>query len=537
MTTAAEVCSWLRQVAPQSRELRLDSRFVERGDVFVAVPGARADGRDYLATAAGRGAAAAIVEATGWAGSPTPLSLPVLPCDGLGRLLGEVADRYYGRPSERLLVVGVTGTNGKTSTTFWIARMLSAIGRRCAVVGTLGAGFPDEPLDRTGLTTPDAASLHRVLRHLLDAGAAAVAMEVSSIGIDQGRVDGVAFDVAMFTNLSRDHLDYHGSMAAYRDAKARLFATPTLSSAVFNLDDAEGPALAAAALRRGLQVVGYGVATLDALRARIGADAAPGRAGRISLLAASDVQAASASMRFALVWSGAAWSGAASGSSPQAATVTTPLIGSFNVSNLLGVIGAALCCGVPLETAVAQCAALQAPAGRMQRVAGRDAANDESTGEPLVIVDYAHSPDAIEKAIVALRPLARARAGRLWIVFGAGGDRDAGKRAPMGEVATRLADHVVLTSDNPRSEDPHAIIEQIARGADAARPPARIADRAEAIRHAILQAAAADVVLLAGKGHETVQEIGGRRLPFDDADRAREALAARAAMPTPRGAP
>jgi UDP-N-acetylmuramoyl-L-alanyl-D-glutamate--2,6-diaminopimelate ligase len=490
-------------------ELRLDSRCIEAGDIFIALPGALAggdDGRRYLQAARNRGAAAALVEAEGFHGDEAGLA--VLRVKGLRHLLGELAATYYGRPSESMQVVGVTGTNGKTSTAYWVAQMLSRAGTRCAVLGTVGSGFPGELLAESALTTPDATALQREVLRLRDAGARALAMEVSSIGLEQGRVSGISFDVAVFTNLTRDHLDYHGTMQAYEAAKALLFDWPTLTAAVLNLDDAVGRRLAARLAGRpdrgALQVTGFTTAAG-------GVDAAA--AGTVTkLLVARDIRAGTEGLEFSLHCGG--WE----------QRLAVPLVGSFNVANLLATIGAVLACGVDVRDACRLAPMLQPPPGRMQRVrTGND-------GEPLVLIDYAHTADAIEQALSALRPQAAARGGKLWIVFGAGGDRDPGKRAPMGAAASRHADRVVITSDNPRREEPAAIAVAVAAGAPSWLDVEIILDRAEAIAHALEAADECDVVLIAGKGHEATQDIGGVRRPFSDLERARAALEARAGV-------
>jgi len=507
-TDLGQILSWLRaHTAGGERrgDLQLDSRSVEAGDVFVALPGtlARADdGRRYLQSARSRGAAAALVEAQGFEGADA--GLPVLPVNGLRGVLGELAASYYGRPSESMKVIGVTGTNGKTSTAIWIAQMLSRAGTRCAVLGTVGSGFPGEPLADSALTTPDAIALQREALRLRDAGAQALAMEVSSIGLEQGRVNGMSFDVAVFTNLTRDHLDYHASMEAYEAAKALLFDWPTLSTAVLNLDDAAGRRLAARLTERSrsgeLQVTGF-TTSADVVDATVA-----------TLLKARDIRAAVDGLEFTLQC----------GRSEQ--RIAVPLVGSFNVANLLAAIGAVLACGIDLEAACRIAPILQPPPGRMQRVRSGDGQG------PLVVVDYAHTADAIEQALLALRPQATARDGRLWIVFGAGGERDPGKRAPMGAVASRRADRVVITSDNPRREEPAAIAVAVAAGAPSWLDVEIILDRAEAITHVLDAADERDVVLIAGKGHEATQEIGGMKRPFSDVEQARVALEARAGV-------
>jgi UDP-N-acetylmuramoyl-L-alanyl-D-glutamate--2,6-diaminopimelate ligase len=481
---AQGVLDELQRLGVTARNLCADSRAVAPGDVFVAYPGARADGRGFIADAVARGAAAVLWERQG-AAAPA-IDVPNVAVDDLQALSGWIAHRVYGRPSEQLWTVGVTGTNGKTSVSQWIAQAFELLGRRCAVVGTLGCGFPGG-LEESLNTTPDALTLHRLFARYLAQGAQAAAMEVSSIGLDQGRVNGVHFDVAVFTNLTRDHLEYHGSMAAYGAAKERLFATPGLKAAVVNLDDDLGRRIARDLAGRGVAASGY------SLRAEAGAQ-----------LVAERIAATPHGQRFTAV-------------TPQGrAEIETPLVGEFNVANLLAVLGALLASDVALIDAAAVLRRLTFAPGRMQAVGG--------DGRPLAVIDYAHTPDALDKALAALRGTAAARGGRLVCVFGCGGNRDPGKRPLMGEAAARGADAVILTSDNPRDEDPRAVLDDIARGAPGAR---MIADRAEAIRTALAEADARDVVLVAGKGHEAYQEIAGRRLPFSDADCAAAALAAR----------
>ena len=483
-----------------AQRLTADSRRVQPGDVFVAFPGAQADGRDFIAQAVARGAAAVIAEA----GVPEAQKVgaggtAIVEVPGLAALSGEIAHLVYGRPSEHLWLAGVTGTNGKTSVSQWIAQALNALRHRCAVIGTLGNGFLDA-LDESPNTTPDAITLHAALAGFLARGAEACAMEVSSIGLDQGRVHGTAFDVAVFTNLTRDHLEYHGSMATYAAAKERLFFVPGLAAAVVNLDDAFGAELAAR-LRGRLHLIAY---TLDP--ACVGDD----------LLRAENLAMGAAGIEFDL----------------RGVHFAAPVVGRFNASNLLAVIGALLARGERLEAIADALRGIQPPPGRMQALGG--------SGEPLVVVDYAHTPDALEKALGVLRETAAARNGKLVCVFGCGGDRDPGKRPQMGAIAERLADRVQLTSDNPRGEDPQAIIEGILAGMN--RRPQVEDDRGVAIDEAIADADDRDVILLAGKGHEPYQEIGGVRHAFSDIDAAKSALAGRRSRipgrqsPTRRGA-
>ncbi|HVG04658.1 MAG TPA: UDP-N-acetylmuramoyl-L-alanyl-D-glutamate--2,6-diaminopimelate ligase, partial [Burkholderiaceae bacterium] len=439
-TVAIDALSWLRQVAPSvfadRRDLHLDSRRLKPGDVFIALRGARVDGRQYLSDALSAGAAAALVDGDGISGSAasTVGGFPILSVQGLHGALGFLAAEFYRRPSEHLLAIGVTGTNGKTSSTQWIAQLLTRAGRRCAVIGTIGIGFPDEALIETSLTTPDPVSLQREVRALLDAGAQAVAMEVSSIGLEQGRLAGMKIDVALFTNLTRDHLDYHGTLQQYEAAKSLLFDWPTLSHAVINLDDTAGCRLIPKLLERGVDVIGYG--TTDVADTEF--------SQRIThRITARAIRATSHGLAFEADLDG------------HTIAVEVPLIGHFNVENLLGVLGVMHACGIEFERAVAALPQLHPPPGRMQQVACIDA--------PLAVIDYAHTPDALAKALSALRPLVFARepGGKLWVVFGAGGDRDAGKRAPMGAAAAEGADVVVITSDNPRSENAEAIAAQV----------------------------------------------------------------------------
>ncbi|MDP1612045.1 MAG: UDP-N-acetylmuramoyl-L-alanyl-D-glutamate--2,6-diaminopimelate ligase [Sulfuritalea sp.] len=478
-----------------ARRLTADSRRVQPGDVFVAFPGAQADGRDFIAQAVASGAAAVIAESEGNRGQ-TPISrfmksgsvpyFPVVEVPNLAALSGEIAHLVYGRPSEHLWLAGVTGTNGKTSISQWIAQAMNFLQHPCAVIGTLGNGFLDA-LDESPNTTPDAITLHAALAGFLARGAEACAMEVSSIGLDQGRVNGAAFDVAVFTNLTRDHLEYHGTMTAYAAAKEQLFLAPGLAAAVLNLDDPMGRDLAAK-LRGRVHTIGYTLGKLDV-------------SATDEILRAEKLDMGAAGMAFDL----------------RGVHFAAPVVGRFNASNLLAVIGALLSRDEKLERIAAALRTIQPPPGRMQALGGHD--------EPLIVVDYAHTPDAMEKALGVLRETAAARGGKLVCVFGCGGERDSGKRPQMGAVAETLADRVLLTSDNPRREDPQAIIDDILTGMRR-RPPVE-PDRARAIADAIAAADRRDVVLVAGKGHEPYQEIAGVRHAFSDVGAAESALAAR----------
>jgi len=519
---AGQTVAWIRSHVPEAAHLRIDSREIAPGDVFLALPGRRDDGRLHVADAVARGAAAIVIDRTG-AEAPS-CAVPVLQVERLAGQLGDIGAAFYRDPTARLLMIGVTGTNGKTSCSHWIAQVLTACGRSCAVIGTVGSGFTDALQADSALTTPDAIGLQRQARTLLDAGAQAVAMEVSSIGLDQGRADAVEFDLALFTNLTRDHLDYHGSMAEYERAKARLFDAPALAPAVLNLDDAFGQRLAHRCRARHLRTTGYRVqAVVPRADARL-ADTPIAHTAVADVdveLAAESVTLGADDIRFDARLRRA-------GSAERTASVRAPVIGRFNVSNVLGVLGIALAAGIDAGDATRALERLRPPAGRLQRV---DAGEGGETLRdlPLVLVDYAHTPDAIDQALTALRPVAQARGGRLWIVFGAGGDRDPGKRPQMGAAAARGADWIFVTSDNPRSEEPVRIIEQIVAGAtEAGARPSTNEDRARAISDAVEQADAADVVLIAGKGHEQYQEVAGRRLPFSDVECARRALQRRA---------
>jgi len=470
--------------------LTSDSRRAGSGAAFFAWPGASGDGRRHIPDAIGRGCDAVLWEREGFDWN-AEWRVPNAGVKGLKSRAGFIADVFFGKPSASLWVCGITGTNGKTSCAHWVAAALSAQGEKTGVIGTLGAGFAGAlaPVENT---TPDALETHRLLAQMKGAGALAVAMEASSHGLEQGRVNGVAFDCALFTNLSQDHLDYHGSMEAYAAAKARLFDMPGLQVAVLNLDDVLGVQLAGRLAARGVRTIGY---TLD--RAAV----APGSVSEwVCASAAGDERIDIESSR-------------------GSATVAFGQLGRFNLANALGVLGCLLARGLPFPDAARLLEKLPPVPGRMQRVGAGEAG-------PLVVVDYAHTPDALDKALQALKPVAAARGGRLAVVFGAGGGRDAAKRPAMGAAAARHAERIVVTSDNPRGEDPLAIIAAIARGipGEHAADP----DRASAIAGAIALAAPADVVLIAGKGHEAWQEIAGRRLPFADAAVAEAALASRA---------
>lgn len=498
-----DILSWLRACAP-SGQLSTDSRSIGHGDIFFAYPGEAADGRHFIQQAIERGAKAVLHEADGFSWNDA-WHVPHLAVRNLKQQAGGIASAWYRQPDAAMFSAAVTGTNGKTSCSQWIASALSRSGCPAAVIGTLGTGLYENGshtgFSNTGNTTPDAVLLQRRLATLRDAGAKALAIEASSIGIDQGRMNGMHVDVALFTNLTRDHLDYHGDMQAYEAAKRRLFDWPGLRHAVINLDDEAGQRLICYLKEQNpvLQIFGY---TLT-----------KGAAEGIASLFASEVRSSHAGTIFHV-------------DSPfGCAQVRTRLVGQFNVSNALGVMGVLIAKGMDFKTAVDAIEQLTAVPGRMQQLGGEEA--------PLIVIDYAHTPDALEKTLASLRQVAQQRSGQLWCLFGCGGDRDPGKRPQMGAVS-QAADHVIVTNDNPRGEEPAAILSQIVAGIDPQRmaknPPQVIEDRASAILWAVRHAAKNDVVLLAGKGHENYQEIKGKKLPFLDADHAALALAARATM-------
>ena len=477
----------LNQLLPEAasstliRELTLDSRKVRPGDLFLAVPGTQQDGRVHIADAVARGAAAVAYEAEG-AALMTAHSAELVALKGLANQLSAIAGRFYGEPSRGLHLVGITGTNGKTSVSQLLAQALDLLGERCGIVGTLGNGFYGA-LEQGRHTTPDPIGVQATLADMKNAGARAVAMEVSSHGLHQGRVAALAFDVAVLTNLSRDHLDYHGSMQAYAEAKAALFAWSGLRCRVLNLDDAFGRELAAA--EHESRLISYSLIDSDAY------------------LYCRDAQFDEQGVRATLV-------------TPRGeGSLRSSLLGRFNLSNLLAVVGALLGLDYPLDEILKVLPQLQGPIGRMQRLGG--------VKQPLVVVDYAHTPDALEKVLEALRPHVK---GRLLCLFGCGGDRDSGKRPLMAAVVERLADAVLVTDDNPRTEAPAQIFSDIRAGFASPESVQFVHGRGQAIAQLIAAASADDVLVLAGKGHEDYQEINGVRQPFSDLVEAANALAA-----------
>jgi len=498
---AEAIGAWLRARLAPGASLVADSRAVRPGDAFFAWPGLRGDGRSWIADALARGAAAVLHEPGD--GVAVPLGVATLPVPALASLAGGIAAAFHGHLAARLRVVAVTGTNGKTSVSQWVARGLATTGRPSAVIGTLGAALQADAaplaLEGAALTTPDALSMQRVLADFAARGARSVALEASSIGLDQGRLNGTAIEVAAFTNLARDHLDYHGSMAEYERAKAQLFRWPGLRAAVINGDDPASVAMLAAldAVPRPWPVM------------RIIYGQTPGAHGARGdrVLMAERIVEDAHGIGFSLA------------GDFGRAELRLGLLGRFNVANALAVAGCWLGLGMSFADVVARLRAIEPVDGRMQCLGHR--------GGPLAVIDYAHTPDALASTLEALRPVAMARGGALWCLFGAGGERDVGKRPLMGWVAERGADRLVITSDNPRAEEPFRIVSDIRAGLSR-EPFLTELDRASAIAQALAAAGRDDVVLIAGKGHERTQEIRGQRLVFSDLAHARAVLDARA---------
>ncbi|NOT16250.1 MAG: UDP-N-acetylmuramoyl-L-alanyl-D-glutamate--2,6-diaminopimelate ligase [Methylotenera sp.] len=458
-----------------------DSRKVQKGALFLAYPGLHSDGRNYIAQAIQAGAAAVMWEKQGFVWNDA-WQVANMPVEGLKNQVGKIAAEFYHYPSQKLGVIGVTGTNGKTSVSQWVAQALSALGQKTAVIGTIGNGFIDAQAEAVN-TTPDAILLQAMLDDFVQHGAGAVAMEVSSHGLHQGRLNGVAFDIAVLTNLSRDHLDYHETMEAYAGAKAQLFDWQGLGMAVLNADDDFGLMIARSLKAQGKPMMTYG-------------------------LNAGDVRGLGLRLH-------------QQGLEMQVTTpmgdarLIAPVIGRFNAYNVLAVLATLLAFEVPLEDALASIANIKPVQGRMQQFGGG--------GKPLVVVDYAHTPDALDKVLTSLREQTQ---GKLICVFGCGGNRDVGKRPLMGQVAERLADRVVVTSDNPRNEHAMHIINAIMTGMKTSPLSDVIVeeDRAKAIAHAVQLAVKGDTVLVAGKGHENYQEIAGVKHYFSDAEQVSLAL-------------
>lgn len=475
--------------------LALDSRKVKRGDAFIALAGSRQHGLAHAQQAMENGAVAVIYEPADGARElleTLPGKMLAVAVAGLSHKLGAIAAKFFGDPSAQLQVIGITGTNGKTSCSQFLAQALG----HCGIIGTLGWGMPGS-LRQTANTTPDALSLQMMLAEFVAQKQSAVAVEVSSHALQQGRVNGIRFCGAVYTNFSRDHLDYHGTMEAYVAAKLALLQKPGLRFAVLNLDDAYCREVKAA-LPHGIKAWGYSRVLGDDSESN-SAIAIEG----METVTASAVRHRPEGLEFTLLWRG------------QQMTVSAPVFGDFNVENLLAVIATLLAIDAPLEMVVARLKDIQPVPGRMERFAASDA--------PLVFVDYAHTPDALDKVLASLRPHCQ---GRLWVVFGCGGDRDRGKRAQMGAAAVQRADRIVLTDDNPRSEDPEQIVEEILSGCGTVQVEV-IRDRKQAIERVIAAAAVNDCIVIAGKGHEDYQEINGNRIPFSDSAVVKDSLQTR----------
>ncbi|MBI2791707.1 MAG: UDP-N-acetylmuramoyl-L-alanyl-D-glutamate--2,6-diaminopimelate ligase [Gammaproteobacteria bacterium] len=469
--------------------LSLNTKQLQPGELFIAIPGHSNDGRSYINDAIANGARAIVVEADGLAAFSYQSSslVPVIPIKNLSAKLDIIATRFYNDPSRELQVTGVTGTNGKTTTCYLLAQALSRLGISCGVMGTLGFGFIDS-LQDCQLTTPDAISLQKYLKNLKDKGAKAVGMEVSSHGLAQARVNSVQFKSAIFTNLTQDHLDYHGNMHEYGRAKQKLFQFPSLERAVVN-GDSEYCQKILQAMRRDFPVVVY---TLNKTLADIP------RFQKSSILPITtkniELEQKGMSAIIETPWG--------------KGKLKSPLLGQFNLSNLLGVLAELCLQECDFEAALHALSHAHAAPGRMQRLGG--------VRTPQVIIDYAHTPDALENALKSARTHCRRR---LWCVFGCGGDRDKDKRAKMGGIAATYADRVVVTSDNPRTEDPMQIIEDILQGVELVHSEKIVVEenRESAIEYAISHTLAVDTILIAGKGHEDYQIIGQTKFPFSDA--------------------
>ncbi|MFN6061318.1 MAG: UDP-N-acetylmuramoyl-L-alanyl-D-glutamate--2,6-diaminopimelate ligase [Burkholderiales bacterium] len=482
MHSPEQAAVWLR--ARVQAQLQSDSRRVQTGDAFFAWAGQHTDARHHVVQALQQGASACLVEADGLEAFEALNDLglhdaPIVSYQGLKAASGAIADAYFEQPSQQMQLIAVTGTNGKTSTAWWLAQALTRLGQRCTVVGTLGLGEPGQ-MHSTGLTTPDPLQLQTQLRRWVNEGVKACAMEASSIGLVEHRLNGCHIRTAILTNFTQDHLDYHGDMQTYWQAKQSLFEWPGLATAVINWDDPKGQALCEMLASTPVQVW---TVSMHSTQANV---------------YARHVRTTAQGMEFEVVCG------------EQSQSVSSQCVGEFNVMNMLGVMAVLCQAGHRLSAVVDACHALQPVPGRMQTW-GR-------VGTPAVVVDYAHTPDAVAKALQALRPWAHARGGRLYCVLGSGGDRDSSKRAPMGRSAEAHADQVCLTSDNPRSEDPQHIVQQMLAGMTQPHKAIQQLDRAKAISDSIAQAQAADVVLVAGKGHETYQEVLGQKLPFSDSD-------------------
>ncbi len=494
LQTIDQAAKWLKERVGTGA-LQTDSRRIQPGDAFIAWPGAAADGRQYVASSLQAGASCCLVEHEGVQayGFEDPRIAQV---QGLKASSGLIAAAYYAQPSKSLDVIAVTGTNGKTSSAWWLAQALNAIRKNdrssqysCGLIGTLGLGTPGHMV-ATGLTTPDPVMLQAELARLRDAGASACAMEASSIGLAEHRMAGTEVKVAVFTNFTQDHLDYHGDMQAYWLAKRALFDMPGLQTAVINLDDPRGDELVAYCKTRNLAVISTSQLRSDAT------------------LCGSAPQYLASGITFDVLYGG------------KNHSISCPVVGDFNAANIIGVIGTLLALRVDIHIACEAVSLCTAVPGRMELITEPE--------QPLVVVDYAHTPDALVKALSACRAVAQARGGKLWCVFGCGGNRDPSKRPLMAQAAQSGADYIVLTTDNPRYESPQLIAQQVMTGfTDLQISHSRIyveLDRQLAISHTVQHAAPEDAILIAGKGHEDYQDIAGVKHPFSDTVQAKMAL-------------
>ncbi len=466
--------------------LVLDSRSAKPGDVFFACQGTHLDGRQFIADVIAKGVTAVVAEATSHGDQPFfQQGVPIFPIKNLHHCLGRIAANFYGNPAEKLRIVGITGTNGKTSCSHFLASALHQLGAVCGIIGTIGNGLFGQ-IKPSSLTTPDALTLQALFANFLQQGATTVGMEVSSHSLDQGRVDSVPFEVAIFTNLTRDHLDYHGDMAAYGAAKRRLFDNALLQYAVINVDDPFGKTLVES-LRGHKKTYAYSLKPTSAVG--------------VPLIYAGQVQLDGVGL-------------CAEVHTPWGVgELQTQLIGLFNLSNMLAILTTLCLLDVPFKAALASLANVQPVSGRMQTFGGQ--------AQPLVIVDYAHTPDALEKVLIALKQHCQ---GDLYCIFGCGGDRDKGKRPMMAKIAEQYADHVIVTDDNPRYESSQVIVADIMQGF--AQPDKIIVqhDRSKAIQEIIQCAKPGDCILVAGKGAETYQQIGDTKIPFSDIEKVQQNL-------------
>ncbi len=467
--------------------MALDSRQIKPGDVFFAFKGTHLDGREFIVDAIKKGAIAILIEAEEAGAIHTENAVPVIPVRHLSRRVGEIAARFYGYPATAVPVVGVTGTSGKTSCSYFIASALQQLGLPCGVIGTLGTGFVDH-IRPGSLTTPDAVTLQKTFAELHEQGAKVIAMEVSSHSLDQGRVNGTEFAVGVFTNLSRDHLDYHGTMVAYGQAKKRLFELSR--AAVVNADDAVGAEWIQSFAGRDL-LYPYGLRAPSDLPFAVNENYC--YADRIEL----SIEGIKATLH-------TPWG---------EGELAVRLIGRFNLSNIVAALTTLCLLNVPFEQAVAALSTLTSVPGRMETLGGQS--------KPLVVVDYAHKPDALEKVLMALKQHCK---GQLYCIFGCGGDRDKGKRPMMAKIAEQYADKVIVTDDNPRTEDPKQIVADIMQGFLQPNQVIVQHDRSKAIRDVIHYAVAGDCVLVAGKGAEAYQQIGDKKIPFSDIEQVKETL-------------